>query len=62
MYDATQFEKNVHDIFLKYFNDVVNNGDTIYTSVQSGEYKRSIVWPCPSAGSTMPKREKRGTP
>lgn len=32
-YDATQFDKNVHDIFLKYFNDVVKNGDTIYTSV-----------------------------
>lgn len=32
-YDATQFEKTVHDVFLKYFNDIVKNGDTIYTSV-----------------------------
>ncbi len=32
-YDATQLEKKAHDVFLKYFNDVVNNGDTIYTSV-----------------------------
>ncbi|CAM9209210.1 unnamed protein product [Pylaiella littoralis] len=32
-YDATQFDKTVHDIFLKYFNDIVQDGDTIYTSV-----------------------------
>lgn len=32
-YDATQFDKTVHDIFLKYFNDIVRNGDTIHTSV-----------------------------
>jgi len=32
-YDATQFNKTVHDIFLKYFNEIVENGDTIYTSV-----------------------------
>ena len=32
-YDATQFNKNVHDVFLKYFNDIVQHGDTIYTSV-----------------------------
>ena len=32
-YDATQFDKTVHDIFLKYFNQIVENGDTIYTSV-----------------------------
>lgn len=32
-YDATQFDKPVHDIFLKYFNDIVQDGDTIYTSV-----------------------------
>jgi hypothetical protein len=32
-YDATQFDKNVHDIFLKYFNQIVENGDTIYASV-----------------------------
>lgn len=32
-YDATQFDKTVHDVFLKYFNDIVENGDTIYTSV-----------------------------
>lgn len=32
-YDATQFDKTVHDIFLKYFNQIVENGDIIYTSV-----------------------------
>ena len=32
-YDATQFDKNVHDAFLQYFNDIVKSGDTIYTSV-----------------------------
>lgn len=32
-YDATQFDKTVHDVFLKYFNEIVENGDTIYTSV-----------------------------
>lgn len=32
-YDATQFDKTVHDVFLKYFNDIVENGDIIYTSV-----------------------------
>ncbi|CAN0567631.1 unnamed protein product [Ectocarpus sp. 12 AP-2014] len=32
-YDATQFDKSVHDVFLKYFNDIVQNGDTIYASV-----------------------------
>lgn len=32
-YDATQFDKAVHDVFLKYFNDIVEDGDTIYTSV-----------------------------
>lgn len=32
-YDATQLDKNVHDIFLKYFNQLVESGDTIYTSV-----------------------------
>ena len=32
-YDATQFDKTVHDVFLKYFNDIVANGDTIYASV-----------------------------
>jgi len=32
-YDATQLDKSVHDIFLKYFNQLVKSGDTIYTSV-----------------------------
>lgn len=32
-YDATHFDKTVHDVFLKYFNDIVEDGDTIYTSV-----------------------------
>lgn len=32
-YDATLFDKNVHDVFLKYFNDVVKHGDTIHASV-----------------------------
>ncbi|CAM9101487.1 unnamed protein product [Ectocarpus sp. 12 AP-2014] len=32
-YDATQFDKTVHDVFLKYFNDIVDDGDTIYASV-----------------------------
>lgn len=32
-YDATNLEKKAHDVFLQYFNDVVKNGDTIYTSV-----------------------------
>lgn len=32
-YDATQLEKKTHDVFLKYFSDVVKSGDTIYTSV-----------------------------
>lgn len=43
-YDATQFEKKVHDIFLKYFNTVVKSGDTIYTSVtlSKGTSKKNI--------------------
>ena len=41
-YDATQFEKNVHDIFLKYFNDVVKSGDKIYTSVNIKGTQRNI--------------------
>lgn len=32
-YDATHFNKEVHDIFLKYFNTIVKNGDKIYASV-----------------------------
>lgn len=32
-YDATLFDKNAHDVFLKYFNDIVENGDTILASV-----------------------------
>lgn len=32
-YDATQFDKAVHDVFLRYFNDIVQHGDTIYASV-----------------------------
>lgn len=32
-YDATQFDKEVHDVFLRYFNDIVQHGDTIYASV-----------------------------
>ncbi len=32
-YDATQLNKNAHDVFLKCFNDIVKSGDTIYTSV-----------------------------
>ena len=32
-YDATQFDKTVHDVFLRYFNNVVKHGDIIYTSV-----------------------------
>lgn len=32
-YDATQFDKSVHDVFLQFFNDIVENGDTIYASV-----------------------------
>ncbi|CAM9214494.1 unnamed protein product, partial [Ectocarpus sp. 4 AP-2014] len=32
-YDATQFDKTVHDVFLQHFNPIVANGDTIYASV-----------------------------
>ena len=32
-YDATNLDKKAHDVFLQYFNDIVKNGDIIYTSV-----------------------------
>lgn len=33
VYDTTRFEKNVHDVFLENFSQIVNSGDTILASV-----------------------------
>lgn len=52
-YDATQFEKKAHDVFLKYFNDVVKNGDTIYTSVVLKGANKNIQTQAVVEGSTV---------
>lgn len=52
-YDATQFEKKAHDVFLKYFNDVVKNGDTIYTSVVLKGASKNIQTQAVVEGSTV---------
>lgn len=33
VYDTTRFEKNVHDVFLEHFSQIVNSGDKILASV-----------------------------
>lgn len=53
-YDATQFEKKAHDVFLKYFNDVVKNGDKIYTSVVLKGASKNIQTQAVVEGSTVP--------
>ena len=52
-YDATQFDKKVHDVFLKFFNDVVQNGDTIYTSVVLKGATKNIETQAVVEGSTV---------
>ena len=52
-YDATQFDKKAHDVFLKYFNEVVNDGDTIYTSVVLKGTSKNIETKAVVEGSTV---------
>ncbi len=52
-YDATQFEKKAHDVFLRYFNDVVRNGDTIYTTVVLKGASKNIQTQAVLEGSTV---------
>ena len=52
-YDATQLEKKAHDVFLKYFNEVVNNGDTIYASVVYNGATKNIETQAVVEGSTV---------
>ncbi|CBN80354.1 EsV-1-50 [Ectocarpus siliculosus] len=51
-YDATQFDKSVHDVFLKYFNNIVQNGDTIYASVILKGAPKNIETRAVTEGST----------
>ncbi|CAN0402697.1 unnamed protein product [Ectocarpus sp. 12 AP-2014] len=51
-YDATLFDKSVHDVFLKYFNDIVQNGDTIYASVILKGAPKNIETRAVTEGST----------
>lgn len=52
-YDATQFDKKAHDVFLKYFNEVVQDGDTIYTSVVLKGASKNIETQAVVEGSTV---------
>ncbi|CAM9105246.1 unnamed protein product [Ectocarpus sp. 8 AP-2014] len=51
-YDATQFDTSAHDVFLKYFNDIVQNGDTIYASVILKGAPKNIETRAVTEGST----------
>ena len=53
-YDATNFEKKAHDVFLKYFNDVVKSGDTIYTSVNIKGTQRNVETTAVVSDTIMP--------
>ncbi len=53
-YDATQFDKEAHDVFLRYFSDVVKDGDTIFTSVVLKGAAKNIETKAVVEGSTVP--------
>jgi len=53
VYDTTRFEKNVHDVFLENFSQIVGNGDTILASVTVNGVPQDVETVAVREGSPM---------
>ena len=53
VYDTTRFEKNVHDVFLENFSEVVNSGDVILARVTVNGVPQEIETVAVRDGSSM---------
>lgn len=53
VYDTTRFEKNVHDVFLENFSQIVNTGDTILASVTVNGVPQDVETVAVRDGSSM---------
>ena len=61
VYDTTRFEKNVHDVFLENFSQIVSSGDTILASVTANGVSQDVETVAVTEGSSM-KVDTGGTP
>lgn len=58
VYDTTRFEKNVHDVFVENFSDIVKSGDVILATVTTNGVKQDVETVAIRDGSRMTVERK----